>query len=53
MVGATVGADSLSDLLPLDLRQPLAVTQGVVVVGIDAIEILHGELGEKLELIGY
>jgi hypothetical protein len=28
MIGATVGTDGLSNFLPLNLREPLAVTQG-------------------------
>jgi hypothetical protein len=50
MIGATVGTDGLSNLLPLNLREPLAVTQGMVVVRCDTVEILHGELGKELKL---
>jgi hypothetical protein len=50
VVGATIGTNGPSNLLPLNLRQPLVVTQGMVVVRFNTVEILHGELGEELKL---
>jgi hypothetical protein len=43
MVRSTIGVNGVGDLLPLDFRQTLVVTQGLVVVRVDTIEVVHNE----------
>jgi hypothetical protein len=50
VIGTTTDAYSFGNLLPLDFRQSLFVIQRVVMVRVDAVEILYGKLGQKFEL---
>lgn len=45
VVRPAMGMDGISDLLPLDFSQSLLVAQSVVMVRVNAVEILRNELG--------
>jgi hypothetical protein len=50
MVGTTVVVDGVGNFLPLDLRQSLIVAQRVVMVWINAIEVLLHEFRQEATL---
>jgi hypothetical protein len=50
VVRSAIGANGIGNLLPLHFCKALVITQRVVMVLVNAIEIMHNKLGQKVNL---